>query len=352
MINKLFRVAAKLLGKPINLENFKQSARCLCPVEEQAVAPAVYLEHHLLRVTGAHYMSSLDYEYACLNQKKVRHGATMLFSIGETTLFRGGLWTVKREVLTRRLSSNDEIFPINIQSAVMTDWDVTHQYFGHWLSEAVPASLIGNSEMQSIVFRKPHFLHASEYSDLFDLKTLFGNCGKVNNLYLLEDNAQNSYKVKRYLTLRARIEQKLKPINCAYAGVFMARGDSGVKRNLSNEQAVIDHLEKRGFDVVYPEKMSVTDLVKRLWNAPIVISVEGSALNHNIYSIALNGAYLILQPPHLFNNVHKGICDAMNRPYGFYVCHATQNPDEFYVDSMDDLDKIIDRLYNESAKRN
>ena len=84
---------------------------------------------------------------------------------------------------------------------------------------------------------------------------------------------------------------------------------------------------------------------------PLIVTIEGSAQNHANYAIALNGAYLILQSPYLVNHVQKGICDAMNRPYGFYVCHPTQNPEEFYIDSMTDLDKVIDGLFNETVKR-
>ncbi len=352
MINKLYRVAAKLLGRPLNLDDFKHVAQVLCPAEEQNVPPAIYIEDHLLHVTGTHHMSSIAYELECLHQKTAQHGATMLYPIGETRLFRGGLWTAKHEVMTRLLKSNDEVYSVELDSAVLTDSDIAHQYFGHWLSDTVPASLVGSADMPSIAFRKPHYPHAGEYADLFGLNPLYGNSGKINNLHLLDDCAQNSYKVKRYLELRQRIKQRLEPLtDCAHAGVFMARGQTGVKRSLSNEQAVIEHLQKRGFDIIYPENMTVADLMRKLWNAPMVISVEGSALNHNIYSIALNGAYLILQPPHLFNHVHKGICDAMDRPYGFYVCKPAQNPDEFYVDSFPDLDKVIDRLHNETVKR-
>lgn len=349
MINKLFRLLGKVLGKPLSLNRYQ--ADVLCPAETHAAPPAIYLPDHLNRVLGAHPLSSIEFEVQRLTDLSVTHGATTLYQLGETRLFRGGVWTKKREYASRLLRDDDAVSIVHMEKAVLTDTDIANKYFGHWLQDAVPASLIGTKDMPAIAFRKPHYAHAQDYADLFDLKLTYANNGLIKDLYWIDDVAQNTYKVARYKQLRQHMEQALSPTDIAFQGVFIARGVTGASRTLTNEQAVIDHLTKRGFDVVYPEKMTVAELMYKLWNAPLVITVEGSAQNHANYPIALNGAYLILQSPYLVNHVQKGICDAMNRPYGFYVCHSTQNPDEFYVDSMDDLDKLIDKLHNESAKR-
>lgn len=349
MINKLYRLLGKVLGKPLVLERCHEQV--LCTSETHTAPAAIYLPEHLNRVLGAHPLSSIEFELQRLTNPSVVHGPTTLYQIGEARLFRGGVWTKKCEYVSRLLKDDDAISFLNMEKAVLTDSDIANQYFGHWLQDAVPASLIGTKEMPAIAFRKPHYAHAQGYADLFDLQLSYVNYGRINDLYWIDDVAQNSYKVARYMQLRQRLEQMLSPTDCAYQGVFIARGVTGAARTLTNEQELIEHLTKRDFDVVYPEKMTVADLMHKLWNAPLIITVEGSAQNHANYPIALNGAYLILQSPYLVNHVQKGICDAMNRPYGFYVCRSTQNHDEFYVDSMDDLDKVIDRLHSESAKR-
>jgi hypothetical protein len=324
----------------------------LCPNEEREAPTAIYIESHLKRISGVHIMSTIEYEYERLNQKKIIHGPTKLYALGQSRLFRGGIWTKKNEFMRRLLNSKDEAFNKDFDKAVITDSDIAHQYFGHWLHDAIPASLVADLNMEAISFKKPHYFHAEDYLNLFSLNLNFCNSGKVNSLFLLEDVSQNSYKVKRYLELRERLERNIISLTGSrFEGVFMARGKTGVKRNLNNEQAVIEHLQRKNFDIIYPESMTASEIVHRLWNAPILISVEGSAFNHGLYTIAKNGAYLVLQPPHIFNNVHKGICDALNRPYGFYVCQSMQNSDEFYVDSMDDLDRIIDGLRNDGIKR-
>jgi capsular polysaccharide biosynthesis protein len=149
----------------------------------------------------------------------------------------------------------------------------------------------------------------------------------------LSDFSQNSYKLERYLTLRDNLKSTLNPNDIAYNGVFIARGQTGAKRLLINEKEVIAHLEKKGFDIIYPEKMTVE-----------VITVEGSAHNHAIYSMNLKGAMLELQPPSRFGIIIKGACDCLGIGWGFYVCAPSNDGEGFYVDNFNDLDRAIKQL--------
>ncbi len=352
MINKLFRLAAKLIGTPIDHQKYLREGIVLCPEEEQPSPKAIYIDAHLDRIKGVTETSSLEKEYMYIHQKTAKHAPTVIYRIGASTFFRGGIWTEKKEVLFRQLNKADSKYHINLEQAVLTDTDIANQYFGHWVHDVMPSSLIGTTEMPSLAFKKPHYPHAADYDQLLALNTIYGNRGKVNNLYLLSDFSQNSHKIKRYLEIRNRIKEKLNPIDSPYQGVYIARGTTGAKRMLSNEPALIEHLVKRGFDIVYPEKISVESLMRKLWNSPLVVSVEGSALAHAIYSIALNGSYLVLQPYFRVTHIHKGICDAMNRPYGFYICTPGDEEGAFVLDSMSDLDSMIDRLHDESVNRN
>ena len=263
MINKINRLLARLITKPLNIKDFEKISIILCKSEIQPTLPAIYLKEHLNRVSGAHHLSSIKYEFERLEQKTVKHEPTILYPIGKTKLFRGGLWTSNNSLFTRRLEKFDKLHTVNLKKAVITDSDIAHQYFGHWLSDAVPASLTAESDMPSVIFKKPHYQHANEYTQIFKLQNLVGNLGSVENLFLLEDYSQNSYKVRRYLELRKRLQSNLGLLdNSQSKNVYMARGQTGVKRNLINEKAVIEHLQLRGFDIVYPEKMSVSDLMR------------------------------------------------------------------------------------------
>ena len=296
MKNKLYRLAGRLLAKPVNFENMAKDATVLCPQEEQDVPPAVYLPAHLQRITGftTNFLERTPVE-RMLDTHSI-HAPTLLYSIGKSKLFGGGLWTQNNSFITRSINEQDDLDIVNLNQAVVTDTDIGHVHFGHWLREVVPACLVGSNTIPSLSMRRPPFKHAAHYEQFFKLQTIYANKGVVENCFLLSDFSQNSYKLKRYLTLRDNLKSSLNPSDIASNGVFIARGNTGAKRLLINENEVIAHLEKKGFSIVYPEKMTVEEIATRLWNAKVVITVEGSAHNHAIYSMALNGALLELQP--------------------------------------------------------
>ena len=348
MMNKFYRLCGRLFGNKLNLEAYKSDAVTLCAQEEQDVPPAVYLPAHLQRITGPTVNCILSETMERMHNTHPTHAPTLMYPLGKTRLFGGGLWTHNNQFLTRSLNTDDNFERVNLKQAVVTDTDVGIAYFGHWLREVVPACLVGSDAIPSLSMRRPPFKHAAQYEQFFKLQTIYANKGVVENCFLLSDFSQNSYKLARYLTLRENLKSSLNPSDIVSNGVFIARGNTGAKRLLVNENEVIAHLEKKGFSIVYPEKMTVEDIARRLWNAKVVITVEGSAHNHAIYSMALNGALLELQPPSRFGIIIKGACDCLGIGWGFYVCAASNNGEGFYVDSLPDLDKIIGQMQDAS----
>ena len=348
MKNKLYRLAGRLFAKPLNLESITKDATVLCAQEEQDVPPAVYLPAHLQRITGftTNFLERTPVE-RMLDTHSI-HAPTLLYSLGKSKLFGGGLWAQNNSFITRSINEQDDLDIVNLNQAVVTDTDIGLVHFGHWMREVVPASLVGTTEIPSLSLRRPHYSHAAQYAQFFKLQTIYANKGTVDNLYLLSDFSQNSYKLKRYLTLRDNLKSSLKPQDIAHKGVFIARGQSGSKRALINEIEVIAHLEKNGFDVIYPEKMTSEAIIRKLWNAKVVITVEGSAHNHAIYSMARTGCLLTLQPPSRFGIIIKNACDCLGIGWGFYVCAASHDGEGFYVDSFADLDKIIRQMQDAS----
>jgi Glycosyltransferase 61 len=344
MNNKFYRLLGRLLGKPLRFGTYAQDAITLCPQEEQEISLSVYLPEHLHRVTGVAIHSVLATVMESLRQTHVVHAPCLMFPIGKTRLFGGGLWTHKNQFFRRKIKEADEFKAVNLPNALVTDSDIGLDFFGHWMRDVAPSNLVATSEIPSLSLRRPDFAHAAQYEQFFQLKTIYGNKGQVDNLFLLSDFSQNSFKHKRYLTLRDNLKGSINPPAISYSGVFIARGQTGTTRALANEDEVIAHLEKKGFDVIYPEKMVPEEIIKRLWGAKIVITVEGSAHNHAIYSMALNGALLTLEPPNRFGTVIKGACDCLGIGWGFYVCAPANDGQGFYVDSFADLDRVADKL--------
>ena len=343
-MDKFYRTFCRLFGKSFNLKSRMENAIIICPEEKYDIPLAIYLPAHLERIKGVSKFDTLQDMLQKVQQTYAIHAPTLLIPLGKIRLFGGGIWTHKNEFITRNINRKDKFPEVNLNQAVVTDSDFAYTYFGHWMHDAAPATLLGTSEIPSVSLRNPHYPHATQYQQLFKLNHIYGNKGIIDNAYLLSDFSQNSSKKSRYLTLRDNLKRNLQAQDTSYAGVFIARGQSGLPRMLTNELEVINHLQNKGFDIIYPEKLTAEAIARRLWNAKIVITVEGSAFSHAIYSMSLTGAALILQPPYRFVVITRDFCNALGIRWGFYVCAPSNNTDSFYVDSFSDLDRIMDKL--------
>jgi Glycosyltransferase 61 len=343
-IDKLIRKPVRLFGVPIDLEPHAIEKNMLCAAEPADVMPAIYLPGHFDRIKSTNTGTDLSLAYAHAHETHTVHGETVLYNLGEVRMWNGLILQHMRNFILRRVNSQDHFETIDLDCALIADTDEGHEYFGHWLRDDTTSSLIGNANMPPIFMQSIKYGHAPEYDKLMDICVLFANNGRVKNLHLLRDFSQNSHRVGRYLTMRQRIQEKLQPKPSRFAGVFVARGAMGAKRNLTNESEVIEHLAKRGFDIIYPERMTASEIQIRLWDTPMVVCVEGSAHMHALRPMALQGALLHLQPPNRFVDIDKGVFNSIGRQYGFYVCAPDKTPQDFFLDNFSDFDKLIDLM--------
>ena len=350
-MDKLLRKPIRLFGSPLDLQKHALKVITLSEGHRVDVTPSIYLSGHFDRIRSTNTSSDLTIPHKHAHQTEVTHAPTLLYNIGEARLWNGAILQKNKNYILRRVDSKEQFEEVDLESAFIADTDEGHEFFGHWLRDDVAATLIDNDNMPAIFLQKPKHFQVPQYESLMDVKMLLAKKGRVKNLHILSDFSQNAHKVERYMEFRRRIKETLNPVSTKHAGVFIARGNLGSKRCLTNENEVIDHLSKRGFDIVFPEKMSVTEIQTRLWDAPIVINVEGSAHMHALYSMSLSGALLHLQPPYRFVDIDKGVFDSTGRTYGFYVCKPNEDKESFYLDNLSEFDKLIDLMRDACAKK-
>ena len=107
MKNKLYRLAGRLFAKPLNLESIAKDATVLCAQEEQDVPPAVYLPAHLQRITGPTINCILSVTMERMHNTHPTHAPTLMYPLGKTTLFGGGLWTHNNQFITRSINAKE-----------------------------------------------------------------------------------------------------------------------------------------------------------------------------------------------------------------------------------------------------
>lgn len=349
-IDKLLRKPIRLFGTPIDLHKHALEVITLSEGHRIGVKPSIYLPGHFDRIRSTNTSTDLTIPHKHAHQTEANHAPTLLYNIGEAMLWNGAILQNNKNYILRRVDSRERFEEVDLESAFIADTDEGHEFFGHWLRDDVAATLINHDNIPAIFLQKPKHFQVPQYESLMDIKMLLAKKGRVKNLHILSDFSQNSYKVARYMEIRRRIKEKLNPVSTKHAGVFIARGNIGTKRSLTNENEVIEHLSKRGFDIVFPEKMTVAEIQTRLWDASIVISVEGSAHVHALHSMSLDGALLHLQPPYRFVDIQKGVFESTGRTYGFYVCKPNENKESFYLDNFSDFDKLTDLMRNACAK--
>jgi Glycosyltransferase 61 len=186
--------------------------------------------------------------------------------------------------------------------------------------ENVPTYILAKDFGTPISMRTGVWADKARYGQLFQQSWNQYYSGKVSTLYLFQDFSENSLKVKRYQALRTALRQALRPKYGDHL-VYLKRGGGGGAnvRKIENEAALIEELTKKSFKVIDLEKLPVEDAITQLLNAKLVVSLEGSHASHINYTIADGGGVLLLMPPRIFTNIHKGWTDAMGFNYGFVV---------------------------------
>lgn len=185
--------------------------------------------------------------------------------------------------------------------------------------------------------------HEHGYRKLLDLeRTYLVDNARVKSLTLYSQPAINSLRTKQYQELRNRVFRKYSVGNILpKRDIYLKRGNSGEKRLLENEQEIEALLAARGYEIVEPSSLSVDEIVRKTLGARVIVSVEGSHLSHVIFTIADDGAFVILQPPDRFSAVYKEFADCVGIKFAFVVGSKTNNG--FEIDNGE-LNRIVDML--------
>src|SRR5262249_25449459 len=96
-----------------------------------------------------------------------------------------------------------------------------------------------------------------------------------------------------------------------------------------------------GVRIVEAETLAVPDLIKEVFGARLVISVEGSQLSHTLYTMHDRGGLLVIQPPDRFFNSHMDWARTLGMGYGIVV---GERHDLGFNLPLDDLLRTIDML--------
>jgi|GEM_PF-1350762 len=316
-------------------------AEILQPEETVAVRPPVLLPGMLERVTGTDEHSELSQHLAAARASVVTHTPVVRYTYRKATIRRSGFSTWRHsERYCRTPWASEPTGPIVHLPLVRYCHNVySWRYFGHWLSDAVPSAFIDPDRGSLWMPPNPGWVHAVGYMDALDLKVNEAAQIYAEKLIVYRDFCQGSHKQKRYSLIREKLHLAFgnkTSIDC----VYISRGQTGTQRRISNEPLLIESIIRRGWKVIYIDKVSIAELQSTLCNSRVVVGIDGSHLDHAQLSLQSDSIMICLMPQDRFTMIHLNRCRAHGVRLGFVVLAGTIR-DGYYVD-LDEVLRTID----------
>lgn len=327
------------------LQDVSDSQWELCPKQSAFSPPAIYLDGILDRISGVAIGTTMEFEIARILGGYREHRATTAYRIRSATLVDGYSYqgAMKYSVVAHPepLWIQPEFEKID-QASLACSW-CGNRYFGHWIRDDLPLSLAAEKLAQPIIVPKQVFVHEPDYRELFAIQALSVRYAHCQELIILDDVGQNSFKRERYEQLRSRLSQVLATDTRSGHGVMIRRGSSGEDRTMVNQEEVENFFIDLGFDILDQENLSALEISRRVKGAKFVVGIEGSHMGHGIFGIAEGGTILILQPPYRFGNVYKDYTDCLGHiHYAFLIGEETAGGFRIHLNELaKTLEKIV-----------
>ena len=227
----------------------------------------------------------------------------------------------------------------HIHKAVYCMTPVSHQYFGHWLRDACATALLARPDEDVLLDARRDWPHTAQYVDAFSLQARDATPAvHVHELSVYQDFSQGSSKRARYEQLRQRAAARFGAPVGKGQPVYLRRGNTGAGRIIHNEAAVARHLEGMGFRVLDVASLTARELYLGLAASPVVVSIEGSHLNHIYMSMKKGSSLLVLMPADRFSSTHFGVSAALDIHFGFLMAEVRQSG--YHVD-LDELTRTL-----------
>jgi hypothetical protein len=238
---------------------------------------------------------------------------------------------------TRRLAPRLQSHAIS-RPALFETWP-GNRWFGNWLADDCVAYPLAEKFGRPVTTQPPGSSHAGEYERELGMEPVRLADTWCDELILFDDSSHNESKRQRASDLRRRLVRHEPP---RHPGVFLLRGGSGDRRQLTNEPEIAERLAvTRGFRVLDPMTASLAQIIEACAGAEVIAGIEGSHLVHGLMLMPEGATALVIQPPNRAVSVLKLITDRQGCDFAFVVARPAEEPSTFSADA-DDLDRTLD----------
>lgn len=334
-------------GRYIGMDALAKRTIVLCPEEIACLPKAIYLESSLERIKALSPWRNWSQEQLIIHGGKTEISASLAYLVEDVNVvgpyIYSGPATDKpgfgpQQLLLKEAGNRKDIDRANL----VTTWGGSH-FFGALLLDDFVIELNADDSENNIRVRTKPYGDEATYRKLLGINNSpLIEYARVGRLTIYLEPSNNSFRANRYRVLRKRLRQNMGGgVTRAATGVYLKRGRTGEDRLLENEHEIETYLERNGFDIVEPGVLTVEEIVRRTMDAPVVISVEGSHISHILFTIAEEGALVVLQPPDRFSTVYKEFTDCMGMRFAFLVGMKSSGGFTIPLDEMKRVLKLI-----------
>lgn len=314
----------------------------LCPPESYSSAPAIFLDGQLERVIRIAETATYADEMRRVKGGVYEHPATAVYQLRKACVLDGCVY--KGASRYRLKSSVEQLTELkiteHISNASLACTMMGNRYFGHWMIDDLALTLAARELAEPVTVNGDLSSQQLEYSRLVGIRATLIERAQIDNLFIIDDRALNSFKQGRITYLRSQLWNLGQPQT--KAGVMLLRGTSGVPRLLVNEGEVAEYLRGLGFSIIDPLRLSAEEVIRRCLGATIIVGVTGSQLMPGFLSLAEGGAIMLIQPPFYFENCYKDYADCLGIWHSFVVGEQVGEA-AFRID-IDDIARTLDLI--------
>jgi hypothetical protein len=347
------RLAKRLISGRRSLESVAYQVDVLCPQETVTISPAIFLPGQLERVTERLQDpwvpdTNSEAEIAAAVATRISYAPTIAYHIKNAVLFDGSIYAKDYRYPLHPVgdksvfaSTDKRLRHLNI--AALASSFLGTRYFFHWLADDCSKYLLADGVAPPLCTRRSAFVDERKYQTYFKQDWSPMDRAHIDHLIVFQDHSQNSHKLRRYRALGSLIKSHF-PLSEGSACIYLKRGNSGLRRSISNEEEIVDALVSRGFIVLDIESDHLDYILQTLMKAKIVVSMEGSHIAHCIHTCPESSALLVLQPPDRFTATHRSWSSCLGIGFGFVVGTIGKGEYHFSVrEILLTIDLLLDR---------
>ncbi|MGF1511041.1 MAG: glycosyltransferase 61 family protein [Myxococcota bacterium] len=341
--------ARRLLSKSASLEQVATDIETISDDERIERPEAKMLPGMLERALDSDPFTSLTAQLSVARGGSWHNRGTKAYHLSNAEIIPNGFFCrghrarLKDESTLRNFWDHRALPRVDIEEGALISTYTGLRWFGDWLfmdnGQALLAEAMGAPSLA--LPPSDDWPHAPQYEHILNLPRRTVTKARVGHLIVFDDLGQNIDRRRRTHEMRRRARSAVDGQSTGHA-VFMLRRRQGVDRKMVNEEELADWASKRGFVVIDPMGMTVTQMLNALRDARLVVGIEGSGMLHALLAMDTKGAFVSIVSPHRFVVSSKDYADALGIPYALMV--GAPESDGHFRASLDELARTIEMV--------